>query len=106
MNNENEALKRQLDALKEELNIYEKFISHHNLENKLDDFICNMDSLNKDEHNLYWYELRLRPFSIGCQPKGHIEVNHNLGRWGIVAYKEPLNESDLYNYDLSPYNFK
>lgn len=52
------------------------------------------------ENKIYWYEFWLRGFSLGCQPKGHIEVNHNKGRWGIIAYDRKLSNEECENYDL------
>lgn len=52
------------------------------------------------ENKIFWYEFRLRGFSLGCQPKGHIEVDHNKGRWGIIAYDRELTENEKYEYDL------
>lgn len=49
---------------------------------------------------LYWYEMRLRPMGIGCQPKGIVEFNENKGNWGIVAYDRKLTEKELNDYDL------
>jgi len=49
---------------------------------------------------LYWYEMRLRPIGIGCQPKGMIEFNEDKGNWGIVAYDRKLTEKELNDYDM------
>ena len=52
---------------------------------------------------IYLYGMRLRPFSIGAQPKkGFFERRDDTTGeyWDILAYAEPLTESDLFNYDL------
>lgn len=49
---------------------------------------------------LYWYEYRLRPFGIGCQPPGHIFYNIEYGRWGKVAYIRRLTEKEINDYEL------
>lgn len=54
----------------------------------------------------YTYYFRLRPPSIGTQPKGFIELNPDSitknGReyWGSVTYDRQLTENEMYNYDL------
>lgn len=53
------------------------------------------------ENKIYWYEFRLRGFSLGCQPNGWIDRNENMGRWGIIAYDRELSVSECYEYDLS-----
>lgn len=50
---------------------------------------------------LTWYEMIKRPISIGCQPKGFIEVNHLHGAWGIVAYDRELTDDELMEYEMS-----
>ncbi len=50
--------------------------------------------------NLYWYEYRFRGFSPMCQPFGHVEVDHNKGKFGIIAYNRPLTENELSDYEL------
>ena len=100
MNSKLEALQRKIETLQAELNIYEKFVEYNELESELENFIDNMDQLNKDENNLYWYEFWLRGFSLGCQPRGYIEVNHNKGRWGIIAYDRKLSDKECEDYDL------
>lgn len=49
---------------------------------------------------LYWYEMRLRPVSIGTQPRGFIQVDHDKGRHGIVAYDREISDADLEYYDM------
>lgn len=62
------------------------------------------DQAESKNNKLYWYAYRLRGFSLGCQPKGHIEVNHNIGRHGIIAYDRQLTPNELNEYELIPYN--
>jgi len=50
----------------------------------------------------HWYEYRFRGFSPGCQPKGYIAVKHNHGQFGAIAYKEPLTEKQIADYELNP----
>ncbi|HHB2481370.1 TPA: hypothetical protein ACORDH_002821 [Bacillus cereus] len=52
----------------------------------------------------YWYEYRLRGCSLGAQPKGFIEVNHEHGKWGAVAYDRPLTQKELIDYELNDMN--
>lgn len=58
--------------------------------------------MQKDE--LFWYEYRLRGYSIGCQPKGHIKVNQDIGRHGVIAYDRELTEQEIEDYELEPYS--
>lgn len=52
----------------------------------------------------YWYEMMLRPVSIGCQPKGFIEVNDDEGSHGIVAYERELTTEELEDYDMKAWS--
>ncbi len=95
-----------IQSQKEELEIYESFIKRYNLEELFDSYCMQYDDNkhgNKDNKGLYWYEYRLRGYSIGCQPKGHIEVNESIGRYGIIAYNRLLTDNEINNYDLQPY---
>ena len=52
---------------------------------------------------MYKYGMRLRGFSIGCQPmKGfdHREDDPHGKYWDIIVYREPLNERDIREYEL------
>lgn len=50
---------------------------------------------------MWLYGMRLRPYSIGCQPKGVIEVRDGGKRyWNIIAYKNKLPLKDELYYDL------
>lgn len=51
---------------------------------------------------LYWYEYRFRGFSLGCQPSGYIEVDHEHGRFGAIAYENPLTDDQIKEYELNP----
>lgn len=48
------------------------------------------------------YGMRLRPFSMGCQPSGVAEVSeYNTGRyWNILYYKRKLTEAEIREYEL------
>lgn len=50
----------------------------------------------------YVYGMRLRPFSIGCQPSGVAEVSEDSsGRyWNILFYKRKLTEAETSDYEL------
>ena len=50
----------------------------------------------------YRYGMRLRGFSIGCQPKGVIErTDDPSGRYyDILAYDRQLTEKELEDYEL------
>lgn len=52
----------------------------------------------------YWYGMRLRPFGIGCQPKGFTDWKDadkwKDGYWSYVCYDRPLTEAEMKNYDL------
>jgi hypothetical protein len=99
---ENEQLKKQFY----ELTLYKEFITKHNATKLYDKFVKDKENIkpsNTDNDNLYWYEFRLRGFSPSCQPKGHITVKHDIGRYGIIAYDRQLTETELYDYDLKHY---
>ena len=52
---------------------------------------------------MYLYGMRLRGFSIGCQPKtGFYECREDLtGRYyNILVYRERLTEKDVTAYEL------
>jgi hypothetical protein len=67
-------------------------------------YILNSKEAEKETNNIYWYEYTLRGFSLGCQPKGFIEHNDNIGRHGIVSYDRQLTNEELSDYELIPYN--
>lgn len=50
----------------------------------------------------YVYGMRLRPFSIGCQPSGVAEVSEDSsGRyWNILYYKRRLTDVEISDYEL------
>lgn len=54
----------------------------------------------KQLKDLYWYEMMKRPVSIGCQPKGFVAVDHQQGRWGIVAYERELTKKELDDFEM------
>ncbi|WP_236583364.1 MULTISPECIES: hypothetical protein [Bacillus amyloliquefaciens group] len=88
-------LKETVQGQEKELNLYRNFIKQYNSEKLFDEF-------KRGQGTLYWYEYRLRGFSLGCQPGGHIKVDHNRGRFGAVAYSKPLTEQQLRDYELLP----
>lgn len=49
----------------------------------------------------YWYEYRLRGFSMGCQPKGSIDQDPDYGKWGAVAYDRLLTDDEIEEYELN-----
>lgn len=51
---------------------------------------------------MYLYGMRLRPFGMGCQPKGVEEVREDpSGKyWNILVYKRELSADEIYNYEL------
>lgn len=56
---------------------------------------------------MYKYGMRLRPFSIGCQPKaGFIEREDDpTGKyWDVIIYDRPLTEKELEDYELDDLN--
>lgn len=52
---------------------------------------------------MYYYGMRLRGFSVGCQPmdnlKGAVDVTSDRYH-DIIAYTKKLSEKDEYVYDL------
>lgn len=52
---------------------------------------------------MFLYGMRLRDFSIGCQPmEGFLKrMDDASGRyWDVIAYNRPLTDSEIENYDL------
>ena len=51
---------------------------------------------------MFLYGMRLRGFSIGCQPSGVLmRMDDPSGRyWDIVAYDRKLEDSEAETYDL------
>lgn len=50
----------------------------------------------------YHYGMRLRPFGIGCQPKGvvHRTDDPTMKYWDIIIYDRELTEKEMFDYDL------
>ena len=48
----------------------------------------------------YWYEMLLRPFSIGCQPMGFVEVIEAEGDTVSLAYERELTAEELDEYGM------
>ena len=52
---------------------------------------------------MFMYGMRLRPFSIGCQPmNGLLQVEDDKTRkyWNILIYANPLNDHEQEEYEL------
>ena len=91
-------LKQQNKELKEkmqELELYKEFIKKYKAEEQFKKF--------KKEH-IFWYELKFRGISPGCQPKDFIESDNNKGKFGIVGYNRKLTENELETYEMKEYN--
>lgn len=55
----------------------------------------------------YKYGMRLRGFSLGCQPmKGFLRrEDDTTGKYyDILVYNRPLTESEIYSYELDSLN--
>ena len=68
-----------------------------------DSCIGNCDICHKAYGTIYKYGMKLRGFSIGCQPmKGLCGRREDLtGKyWDILVYDRPLTEDEICNYDL------
>lgn len=49
----------------------------------------------------YKYGMKLRGFSIGCQPKeGFVRVEDSDKYWNIIVYNRELTQEEIDNYDL------
>lgn len=51
---------------------------------------------------LYWYKMK-RPVGPGCQPKGFVKVDYDVGYYGAIAYDRLLTEEEIYEYELTEY---
>ena len=52
---------------------------------------------------MYYYGMRLRPFSIGCQPlKGIVEAREDKSGkyWNILKYSRELSKTEVEDYEL------
>jgi hypothetical protein len=52
---------------------------------------------------LYNYGMRLRGFSIGCQPMEHFYEHvddANNEYWDIISYTQPLSDFNIKHYSL------
>ena len=57
----------------------------------------------KDGTTLFMYGMRLRPFSIGCQPMeglARVEEDNTGKYWNILFYANPLNDHEQEEYEL------
>lgn len=52
---------------------------------------------------VYWYKMLRRPMGIDCQPKGWVDSDHTVGRFGIVAYERSLTVDELDEYEMEKY---
>lgn len=52
---------------------------------------------------MYYYGMRLRGFSVGCQPmenlKGRVDITADR-YYDIIAYTKKLGNEDMHRYDL------
>ncbi|WP_137743284.1 defense against restriction DarA-related protein [Robertmurraya siralis] len=94
-NKRNKELTKVIEEQQKELELYKQFLTKYNSIKLFEKF--------KKESNIHWYAYRLRGFSLGCQPKGHIKVDHSKGRHGIIAYDRELTQKELDDYELIPY---
>lgn len=50
---------------------------------------------------MYKYGMRLRPFSLGCQPKdGLLFVRDDNRYWNILIYNRKLTDQEVSDYEL------
>lgn len=50
---------------------------------------------------MYKYGMRLRPYSIGCQPMdGLVEVMVDNRYWNILIYDRKLTDQEISDYEL------
>lgn len=51
---------------------------------------------------MYLYGMRLRGFSIGCQPSGVVKrIDDTTGKyWDVIAYDRRLTDAETTSYDL------
>lgn len=102
-NKRNKQLNKVVSELEKEHEMFQAFLERYKSTDLYESFKKEQLQNNKDTNNLYWYEYRLRGFSIGCQPKGFISHDDNKGRHGIISYDRQLSENELSNYELVPY---
>lgn len=55
----------------------------------------------KGKERLHWYETS-RPISHGTQPTGFVEWDEEKGKYGLVAYKQPLTQQELEKFKMKP----
>lgn len=63
--------------------------------------LANMAKEKSSKH--YTYGMRLRGFSIGCQPlQGFLRREDDLSGkyYDLIVYDRPLTETELKNYEL------
>ena len=56
----------------------------------------------ESEKAMYLYGMRLRGFSIGCQPSGVLKRMDDVSGkyWDIIAYERKLTDAEILDYDL------
>jgi hypothetical protein len=104
--NNNDQLKKENDRLQSQIRQ-----QHQELNKMKDDATLQSNTkqsnnkiTNDNTNTIHWYQYRLRGFSPFCQPKGHIEVNHEIGRHGAIAYDRQLTQKEIDEYELMPIN--
>jgi len=58
---------------------------------------------------MFYYGMKYRPFGIGCQPKGFIEVmdvESDKPFYNILAYDRELTATEVLGYELSQITFE
>lgn len=97
-------IEKKNDKLKQDIKLYQLFIEEYKATKTYNDYREKHEFINKDENNLYWYEMTLRPLSPFCQPEDHYKYDETKGRNGIIAYKRPLTYSELEEYELKKWS--
>lgn len=97
---ENRQLRGYNEAMSAQLDKHAAFLCKYNATKQFETFEVEPQQATSGVH---WYELTLRGVAPGCQPRGFIEVDHNKGRHGIVAYDRTLTEAELDEYEMRPY---
>jgi len=87
--------REEITELKKEIELYQMFTKKYNAVKFFNEFKKN---------NIFWYELKFRGISPGCQPKDFIECDHTKGKYGILAYNRKLTTEELNSYDMIEYN--
>lgn len=52
---------------------------------------------------MYYYGMRLRGFSVGCQPmKGFIRREDSSEFWDVIVYDRELTAEEIRHFSLTP----